>query len=214
MDNDIKSAVIIFHKNVDKYPSEWIKKCISSIKNQSYKKFKVFEIDYGGTNKQIYDGSDYESIQLKDHAIAHNYLLDKVFDLGYDCAFNTNIDDMYAINRIEKQLQYIKSGYDVISSNFHMINENNSIIGKTNRFEQRSIELEARRNHNILAHPVICYSRNFWSTCTKLRNEEIPKDDFELWKRSFGKYKFIILREYLLFYRIHKHKVSNANTLG
>ena len=114
----MKSAVVIFHKNVQRYPEKWVKDCIESIQNQTYKDFDVFEVDYGQDGNQIYPGSIFLNHKLNDHAEALNYLLSHVFALGYDCAFNVNIDDWYAPERFERQIEYIKLGYDIVSSNF------------------------------------------------------------------------------------------------
>lgn len=208
----MKSAVIIFHKNIDEYyPKEWIDKCYYTIKNQSYQDFDVFELDYGGTDRQTFWGSEFESLQLNDHAQAHNHLLDKVFALDYDCAFNINVDDWYALNRFEKQIPYIQKGYDVVSSNFYRVNQDES-MKQSFFFDQRDIVREANKNHNVLAHPVLCYSRYFWINCDKLNPADIPFDDFVLWKKSYKKdFKFIILPDFLLFQRIHDNNVSKKN---
>ncbi len=203
----MKLALIIFHKNVDRYPKAWIKRCVDSIRNQSYKDFNVFELDYSGGTNQVYKGSNFDNKICNNHAEAHNYLLDKVFSLGFDYAFNSNVDDIYSNNRIEKQLPYLKAGYDVVSSNFIHIDENDKPL-RSLIFHSSDIEYEASRNHNIIAHPVCAYSRYFWLHCTKLRGEEIPLDDFELWKRSYKFFNFIIVPEFLLYYRIHSLKVS------
>jgi hypothetical protein len=144
---------------------------------------------------------------MKNHAEAHNHLLDTVFSQGYDYAFNVNVDDFYALDRFEKQIKYAAMGYDVISSNFHVVNENDEIT-RTLTMHDRSVEHEASKDHNIIAHPVVCYSKKFWTTCSKLNGDQIPKDDFELWKRSFGKYTFIVVPEFLLYYRVHENKIS------
>lgn len=206
----VKSAVIIFHKNIDTYyPWEWIDKCYSTIRNQTYKGFDVFELDYGGTNRQTYGGSTFRSIPLHDHAEAHNYLLDWVFSLGYDCAFNVNVDDWYALNRFEKQIPAIEQGYDVVSSNFYRVNDDES-VKQSFMFHTRDMVVEARKEHNILAHPVLCYSKNFWVNCDRLNPQDIPFDDFILWKKSYKRncFKFIILPDFLLFQRVHFNNVS------
>lgn len=204
----VKLAVIIFHKNINRYPEQWIKKCVYTIKNQTYKNFDVFEVDYGGTDNQVYEGSNFESIEFENHVLAHNYLLDKVFSLGYTHAANVNIDDFYSIRRFEKQLPYIERGYDIISSNFYNVNEKGLIRGKL-RMDNKNISIEAKKEHNILCHPVIIYSKHFWTTCTRLKPEEIPVDDFNLWKRSYEQYKFVIVPTYLCYYRVHELKICN-----
>lgn len=209
----MKSAVIIFHKNIlTYYPWEWIQKCYDTIRNQTYQDFDVFEVDYGGTNKQTYEGSIFFSESLGNHANAHNFLLDRVFERDYDCAFNVNVDDWYALNRFEKQIPAITQGFDVVSSNFYRVNDDES-VKQSFIFHGRDIVKEAAKEHNILAHPVLCYSRNFWLNCDKLKAEEIPFDDFMLWKRSYKKgiFKFIILPDMLLFQRIHENNVSRKD---
>jgi len=205
----MKAVVIIFHKNIDTYyPWEWIQKCYDTISNQSYRDFDVFELDYGGANRQTYPNSRFCSKLMGSHADAHNYLLDWVFSEGYDCAFNVNIDDWYALNRFEIQIPYIEKGYDVVSSNFYRVNDDES-VKQSFKFHHRDHVKEAKREHNIMAHPVLCYSRHFWTNCDRLNPKDIPFDDFILWKKSYKKdFKFIILPEFLLFQRIHKNNVS------
>lgn len=207
----MKSAVIIFHKNIDNYcPRAWWEKCYDTIRNQYNVKFDVFELDYGGSGRQTYEGSTFRSKFMVDHARAHNFLLNWVFSLDYDCAFNVNIDDWYALGRFETQLPWIEKGYDVVSSNFYRVNDDESIKQEF-RFHEKDIVAEANKNHNVLAHPVLCYSRHFWTTCNdRLVSSEIPKDDFMLWRRCYAKgtFKFIILPDYLLFQRLHNNNVS------
>jgi len=208
MGKSMKVAVLIFHKHSYRYNPKWIAKCIHSIQNQTYNNFDVFEVDYGGEHTQLYPDSNFASTNhLKDHAEAHNWLLDKVFSLGYDCAFNVNIDDIYSLDRFEIQIEWIKAGYDVISSNFYLIDEAGRVTNALS-MDSKVPEIEAKKEHNIIAHPVCCYSKNFWDNCTKLNPSEIPKDDFELWKRSYGKFKFKILPNFLLYYRVHSQKAS------
>lgn len=205
----MKAAVMIFHKNIKTYyPWEWIRKCYDSILMQSYKDYDVFELDYGGTNNHTFPKSKFFSIPMANHAEAHNFLIDVIFDRDYDCAFNVNVDDWYALNRFELQLPWIEKGYDVISSNFYRVNEDESMKQEF-RFHERDMVYEAfEKNHNILAHPVLCYSRKFGKEAEKLIPSEIPKDDFNLWKKSYGKFDFIILPDYLLFQRIHANNIS------
>ena len=203
-----KICVIIFHKNVNQYPAEWVKECIDSIRNQTYQNFKVLEIDYGGTGIQIYTGSIFESKSFPTHTHAHNYLCDKAFSEGYDYVANVNLDDVYSPNRLEKQLPYMQQGYDIISSNFYNINENGE-VRQQKRFHDKDPQAEANNNHNIICHPVVCYSKHFWTTGTRLNPDEIPVDDFNLWKRSYGKYRFVIAPQFLAYYRVHHLKVCN-----
>jgi len=205
----MKVAVIIFHKNISTYyQPEWIKKCYDTIRNQEYQNFQVFEIDYGGTNNHTYEGSDFTNLAMDNHALAHNYLLDKAFSEGYDCAFNVNVDDWYALNRFNTMLPYIEQGYDVVSSNFYRVDRFEEVIQPLTFHTLNPIR-EANRGHNIIAHPVVCYAQKFWLNCDRLNPKEIPQDDFELWKRSYKKgFRFIVLPQFLLFQRVHENNIS------
>ena len=205
----MKAAVIIFHKNIDRYPAAWIKQCIDSIRYQTRRVFDVYELNYEGKPTGRYPYSHFYQTEMANHADAHNFLLDRVFEDGYDCAFNVNIDDYYAPTRFEKQIAAIEAGYDVVSSNFYRVDANNNVIG-TFKFDHLDPVAEARKGHNIIAHPVCCYSRNFWLNCSRLNPAEIPADDFDLWKRSYGKFKFKILDSFLLYQRIHDFNVSKG----
>lgn len=208
METNLRIALICFHKNISQYPQEWIEEYRASILNQTFNKFTIFEMNYGNTTERIFDNSMLSVKDFTNHVLAHNKLLDDVFSLGYDYAINSNCDDKYAINRIEKQLPYMEQGYDVISSNFYNINDRGE-IRQQKRFHDKDIIAEANKNHNIICHPVVCYSKHFWTTCSRLNPDEIPEDDFNLWKRSYGNYKFVIVPHFLAYYRVHQFKVCN-----
>ena len=204
----MKAAVIIFHRDIGKYPVSWVDQCFASVRDQTFKNFDVFEFDYGGTFCHSYYKSTFDSFELLTHAHAHNHLLDWVFSMDYDCAFNVNIDDYYALDRFEKQTVAIRDGADVVSSNFIRFNHEGQPNVRYLEFHKLDPVKEAKKGHNIIAHPVCCYSRKFWLNCTRLNPAEIPQDDFELWKRSYGKFNFVILPDYLLYQRIHEFNIS------
>ena len=61
---------------------------------------------------------------MENYAEAMNFIITKSFEDGCDYVFNTNLDDLYSPERIEKQLQYIQEGeYDLISCDFLYVEE-------------------------------------------------------------------------------------------
>ena len=49
------------------------------------------------------------------------------------------------------------------------------------------------KNHlNIIAHPSVCYSKNFVKN-NRYDSNRIPEEDWDLWKRTCDKYKFTII---------------------
>jgi hypothetical protein len=106
-----------------------------------------------------------------------------------------NYDD-YEANYIEETIT--NNGYeDIITQVFNMT-------------EFSSINSEFKNGNNIIAHPSVCFSRKFWDDNKNRYNKnEIPEEDFKLWKESINNgYSFGITEEFLLFYRIHNKQIS------
>lgn len=211
----MKVATIIYHKNIlSIYKEEWIEKCIDSIKNQSFKDFIVYELNYGGDKlnlgeKYNLDNHKFYNKKLKNHAEAMIFLFKKCIEDGIDVVFNNNMDDYSDYKRFEIQLSKIKEGYHLVASNFNHVSEDNIFIRDMN-FSKLDIEEEFKKNHNIICHPSVCYSREFIENNSYIPSE-IPEEDFNLWKRTILNYKFYICDEFLLNYRIHKNQISGRD---
>jgi hypothetical protein len=204
----MKVAIISFHKNIKRYPDEWIERYKKSILGQSYKDYQIFELNYGGDDNRIFENSVFTSLDLNDHAQAHNYLVNLCFEEGYDVIMNSNVDDYYP----EETLGILISNYDpyysVISGNYQSFTHYDNIIFTT-KFHHLNIDREFQRGHNIISHPSCLYTRSFLKHNEKLLSEEIPKDDFGMWKRMINKgAKFKILSNVLLNYRISDLKTK------
>lgn len=202
-----KIATISFHKNLSRYPAKWIDDYRTSIENQ-ITKTEIFEIDYGCKGERIFDNSRYYEVPFTNHADAHNFLCRQAVGHGFDYVANTNIDDLYHYERISRQMPYCEQGYDVVSCDMTQIDGDNNAIRENIFFSQMDIEQHAATGHNIIAHPACIYSKNFIENSGLLIASEIPKDDFELWKRSYGKFKFFIAPYVLLYYRVHSNNIS------
>lgn len=213
----MRLAWITFHKNVRAYPSRWIDDYVNSVYNQTIngqnaveeKLIDIWEVNYGNGNERLFPESKFYQKNFPTHAHAHNFILDEVFKNGYSYAFNSNCDDCYTEDRIERQLPYCKQGYDIISANHSIIDGENNILKHDIQFSKMAINLEMSKNHNIISHPCVVYSKKFWTNCPKLNPELIPKDDMDLWKFAIHKgYKMIIVPSTLLYYRVHPNSVA------
>lgn len=204
----MKIAVISFHKNIGRYPIEWIEKYKNSILNQTYQEFDIVELNYGGGIERIFENSRFISENLTDHAEAHNRLLNICFDDGYDYILNTNVDDYYPINRISLHVQNYNNEFSVISGNYQGFNGDSDLLGIT-QFHTMNIDDEFSKNHNIISHPACGYTRKFLEYKEKLISQEVPADDFYMWKRMRAKgAKFKILPEVMMYYRISDLKTK------
>tara|TARA_R110002167_G_scaffold238644_2_gene443790 strand:- start:384 stop:1043 length:660 start_codon:yes stop_codon:yes gene_type:complete len=215
-----KLGVIFYHKNISNiYKKIWIDKCVKSILNQSYKDFKIYEINYGdedysvfselGTNKK-------EHIFYKRNHINYiesmNFIITEAFNDGCDFVFNTNLDDYYTTDRLEKQLVHLLNGYDIVSSNFCQIKEIDGvdkIITQMNIDSKTNIKENLNKDINVIANPCFAMSKNFWEN-NEYDIRTSPREDIIMWKNNINKgFKFKIEDKELLYYRIHDNQVSN-----
>lgn len=205
-----KIAIIVYHKNAGKiYPEAWVNQFRESILNQTYKDFHILEHNYGGEDWFIFDNAEKHGHLRNDKKAtfvdAMNELLDRAFnEYKYDYVFNTNVDDYYALNRIERQLPYLRAGHDVVASNFHLVRDDQIIY--SHNFKGINIGAELEKENNPIGHPVVGYSKSFWEK-HRYVPEEIPKEDLRLWQRAYKDSKFIILPDFLLYHRIHNNSV-------
>jgi hypothetical protein len=203
----MKIALICFHKNLKRYPSDWIDLYSRSILDQSYQDFDIYELNYGKSLDRIFEKSFYENLELPDHAEAHNYLVNKTLNSGYDMVLNTNVDDVYPLNRVQIQVTNYDPEIPVISGNYVWFKGPQK--GEPTIFHKLNIDTEFKKGHNIIAHPACAYTKKFLDYNDSLRSNEIPADDFMLWKRLREKgANFKILEDVLLYYRISELKTN------
>lgn len=217
----MKASVILYHSNIFSiYKKEWIKRCLDSVINQTYQDFDIFELNYGDDEMCLKDVFNIEknhsffNIKMNNHAEAMNYLLDLIFKKNdYDICFNINLDDYYNLTRFEKQIDVIKSGFDIVSSEYVFVREKMGVYQISNPVGLSLHDIKTLFDMDItpLAHPCVCYTKNFWLKYGPYIPEEIPREDKNLWIRSYNLgAKLYIIKEPLLFYRLHEKQVSGS----
>lgn len=207
----MRVALISYHKNIEAlYPKAWIDRHRNSVLNQTYQHFDIYEMDYGGGEERIFQHSHFFSYKFPTFIDAMNYMLDFLFfNLDYDVVANLNCDDWYDKRRLEVQLPYIKQGFDIVSSNFALIRREKEVL--RHQFHAMDIQKELNRGNNIVAHPAVIYSKNFWKHM-RYDPEEIPLEDMKLWKRALMMgFRIKIVEECLLFHTIHENSVCSSN---
>lgn len=209
----MKVAVMVYHKDIDKYNEKWIKMFYDSIKAQTYQDFDIFELDYSGKRICIfYRENQFRYSQvMNNHIEAMNFLIDEITSKGYDIILNTNVDDFYINTRFEKQINAITNQNiraDLVSSNFHYVDENNQFIRNMDMYKFKDdIQGQLEKDHNVIAHPVIATRADFWKDF-RYDTTKLGYEDLDLWQRTINTRRFVILPDYLLAYRIHKNQIT------
>jgi hypothetical protein len=218
---DLKLGVVVFHKNLWKiYKERWFRKSLDTMVNQTVENLHFYEINYGEDRGSFLQGYGVENLkfyhkEMSNYAEAMNFIITEAFNDGCDYVFNTNLDDYYRSDRVERELEFIRSGgYDIVSSDFCYIRENSHDVDEVFHYmniwrRPEDIPYYLRNNQNIISHPSVCYSKKFWKN-NRYDTSKVPQEDLCLWKESIEKgYKFGIHPEILLYYRIHENQVSN-----
>lgn len=212
-----KVAVILYHKDLDKiYLPGWIDKSIASIKNQTFQDFKVYELCYSEDKSQLWEGSIYTHKPLENHIMAMNEILDIAFGDNCEVVFNVNLDDYFAPSRFELQLKAIEDGFDLVSSNFQHVEDfdGNDVFGQLMEFHDRDIIYELNISHNVVAHPCVAMTREFWETNKYYNVEQLGYEDMALWQKAINNgSKITILPQILLFYRQSANQTGRINSV-
>lgn len=205
----MKVAVISYHSNVfTVYPETWITDYRNSIENQTYKNFDILETNYGPSFGMVFMKSKFQSKKFPTFVDCMNSLITEAFDMGYDFVANTNVDDKYDIRWLEKTIARMKQGYDLVSCNFKLFNDERGTY-HSHFFHVHDIQKQLAKDHNIICHPGVCYSKKFWEKYGPYNPGEIPREDLLLWKRAISKgAKIFIQPEHLVYHRVHKNSVS------
>ena len=217
----MKCAVILYHKNALKlYKQRWIEKCVASIENQSYKEFHVYDLCYGNENQNLgailgrnleFNSYEHLNIRLLNHVWAQNFLLNKAFkEDGMDFVFNVNLDDYYAPTRFGTELTWLHNGYDLVSSNFVYIEEDDQNEDRTTLIllvSLKDIKKHLMLGDNPICHPGVAYSKAFWLTHGPYP-DAIPREDLLLWQMAINAgANFCIVPQILVYYRRHPNQV-------
>ncbi len=220
----LKLGVVVFHKNSCQiYKERWIRKSLDTMTNQTVKDLYFYEINYGKDQHSFLRSYGVENLnfynkEMSNYAEAMNFIISKAFEDGCEYVFNTNLDDFYRLDRVEKELELIQSGdYDIVSSDFCYIRECINKSGDDDDMIFKNMNIwrppeniihYLRNSENIISHPSVCYSKRFWEG-NRYDTSKVPQEDLFLWKESIEKgYKFAIHQEILLYYRIHENQVS------
>ncbi|GMR25218.1 MAG: hypothetical protein BMS9Abin39_0500 [Ignavibacteria bacterium] len=199
------------------YNSEqWINECLNSILNQTHKNLQVLIIDDGSEDNTVDRIRQMPDKRIELYSKEHsgiskslNYALDKI--KGTYIA-RLGADDICTINRIEKQLEFLKKNksYGIVGSNFILIDAGGKEIFKVkNPRKDEQIRDQMLRRYCV------------WDGSTLMKKEILMmvngydedrtcSEDWDFFMRILNKTRFYNLQEYLSSKRIHKSNISST----
>lgn len=193
----------------------FLQEAIDSVINQSYPNIEIIIVNDGSTSRKV------EEICLR-NITKITYLKKENGGVAsaLNCAINASKgeyiarmdgDDISYPERIWKQVEFLEKNeaIDICGTNFAYIDENDSVIWRSNLpLEDYKIKIQ-NIFQNSLCHPSVMFRRKVFNNNLRY-DENIKAEDYELWLRIEEKVKFANLRECLFGYRKNTLSVTNV----
>ena len=203
---------------------KYLIKAVKSLLGQTYKKLNILILDDGSNKKNT---SIYQKFFKSQKRIKYIYkknqgiikssiLLIKIAKKSpYNFFAKMDGDDISDKNRIKKQINLLKKGYDLVGCNYVRINSKDKIFeenlcsrNEVSRFNQLMVE-------SIFAHGSICFKRSLLDQNILKYDARFSKlpfpEDFNMYHNLLGKCKMGSVDEILYKYRIHGKSYSETN---
>lgn len=204
----------------------FFKQAIMSIVNQ----------DYGFENINIYLGVDGELTDelnnyiTKNHKIFHKiirnesnqglaYTLNRLIEVLEEesYVFRMDSDDICALNRVNKQVDFLEGNDEVliVGSDLIEINEEGEEIRKKKMPVGYKNIINYCIVRNPLNHPTVAFKRSFFDKIGLYNEKYIKSQDYELWARALiNGVKVDNINESLLYFRVTNNYMSKRNSVA
>ena len=206
-------SILMPVKNVEKY----IKGCIESVLDQTYKDFELIILDDSDdTTPEII--KRYSDERIKHITISGNISHKLNYGLQiaqYDYIARIDGDDFIDSQKIEKQISFLldKPQIDVLGTNYYCINGEGIIQyeKKLPEFHQ-DIEFMMPVITSVL-HSTIMLKKSKFLQITPYNETLTYAEDLELFLKSLNKIQFYNLQEPLYYYRIFENRTNAQNEI-
>ena len=186
---------------------DFLEQAILSVLNQDYKSFELLLIDDGSTDKSLDIAYLFQDERIK---VIHDGLnkglsarLNELVALSKGEYFaRMDADDIMFPQRISQQLAYLQqhNEIDVVGSSAVTIDIKNKITGII-CYPEHPNNISNVIKHQCFIHPSIMAKRS-WFVQNPYDEGAIRMEDYNLWMRTFSKFRFYNIAEPLLFYRV------------
>lgn len=197
-----------------------ISKAIESIINQTYNNYEfiiIIDNPYNEELKQIIKYYSNKDDRIKIIINNENIGLANSLNKGINISKGRYIarmdaDDISDINRLEKQLKFLKNNnFDMVSSNRIDIDENNEVLSEKSKLPNHKNIKKLLPIGNFITHPSVLIRADVIKNLGGYRNFP-SSQDYDLWLRVLShNYKIGIIDEPLIYYRIRQNSISNKD---
>ncbi|BCB05657.1 glycosyltransferase family 2 protein [Bacillus sp. KH172YL63] len=192
------------------YNCEYVDQAILSVLNQTYQNIELIVVNDGSTSytEKIYPFLHHINLYIEKTNGGTGSALNKGIEYATGEYFAwLSADDIYAPDKIEKQLKYMESvAADICHTAYSLIDENDHVltpsIGK--HFEDRLSFLNQLKQGNFVNGSTIMMKMDVLDQIGVFNESLLYTQDYDLWLRILRQYSFSYLDEPLIQYRVHE----------
>lgn len=214
----INKPIISVLTSVYNEPESFIRLSFESILDQTFKDFEFIVVcDNPNRNncvKEIIDSyHDPRFVFISNETnIGLAMCMNKAASVARSSFFaRMDADDISLSTRFEKELNIIKSGYDIVFSNYICIDEdNNSVPFNQVVYKPEGLGRIVAFNPGIVHHPTTMFTKELFEKVGGYRNFPCAQDN-DMWLRmQESGARFYMIEEPLLKYRVSERSISGS----
>lgn len=204
-------SVVMPVYNAEKYLEE----AVRSVLNQTFTDFEFIIVDDASTDDSLKLLKTFKDDRIKVLQNKNNKGITKSLNKGLRHARGEFIarmdaDDICMPKRFEKQMEALE-GFDICGSHIVFINEKGEETGKR-EYDVSNLD-ETILLENPLAHPTVMFRQECIDEVGLYDKRFSSSQDYDLWLRFYAnEYKFTVVNEALLKYRIHSKQEKYQHT--
>ncbi len=215
--NPIVSVVIPTYNN-----GIYLKKAISSVLNQSYKKFEIIVIDNHSKDKTDRIISKFKDDRIQYHKIYNNGVIAKSRNKGISLAKGEWIafldsDDWWSVDKLKTCMSYVNNKTDLIYHDLKIRFIRQRILRKkvlTTRQLKKPVLIDLLVNGNAISNSSVIVKKKMFEKIGMIdeSKELVAAEDYNTWLRiSNFTDQFLYLPKILGYYLVHDKSTSQKN---
>lgn len=191
----------------------WLETAIESVLEQTFEDFEVVIVD-DGSSTPVREELD-ENI-INNHNVHLHRQSNQGFAGGTNRAFRESVgryvapigqDDKWKPEKLERQVEFLRSGYDAVFAKAEKIDESAEIVGERGNFPSGDLTMSLFKGCYPCYESVV-FDKHLIANDWLVNEDFIVASDWDLWFRLFPKAEIKYIDDYLLSSRSHENQTT------
>jgi glycosyltransferase involved in cell wall biosynthesis len=191
----------------------WLETAIESVLEQTFESFELVIVDDGSSNPVREELDEYIIDKDKVHLYRQS---NRGFAGATNRAFRESAgryvapigqDDSWNPEKLERQVEFLRSGYDAVFAKAKKIDVNGEVVGERGTFPSGNLLMELFQNCYPCYESVV-FDKHLIADDWMVNEDFIVASDWDLWFRLFPKADIKYIDDYLLSSRSHENQTT------